>query len=629
LDDYGGATRTHYLSAHSPAINRGSNGLKRQLTDQRGFSRHDSINSLDIYEGSFARTVDSVPDLGAVEAALIVTISDDEEDGNYSFNDLSLREAINLASDEEGGVFPDWFNLIQFSPHLATSTITLDSTLGPLVIDTPVIIQGLGADQLTISGNDEQRVFLIDEGAQATILDLTITDGYAVDSGGGVLSRGRLTLERVHVVGNFAHRGGGISQESGDFPFLFIYDSTVADNVGFDAGGGLYFTWGNVEIFSSTFSGNSAAVGGGIYIESGNAAFNMENSTVSGNIGEGIRAVDAGLFGILASTVAYNSESTVLSANDSAGGVNVVNTPAVLLSTIVASNSGGDINGSFYEPDPFIPFAGSNYNLIGDGSEANLTTSAQNIVGTSANSIDPRLAPLDYYGGVTQTHALYSYSPAINAGESLLLNFFYATDQRGPGYDRINDGGSGLFSDIGSYEYNPGSAAASGGSGSMFALREGSHPSERHLTQTIPDRLDSESHSTTRAIHIANSLSDIPVTVWNSVNLELNHSRRLGMTHSPIKAEILAAQSVATLAIQNRREHSVRGTTSHQRCRVIAWPRWKQMLTPLLPTIMMNLTSMSAPASTSARSSWRSTKFIPGEKVTVWLCRKVGIVRES
>jgi hypothetical protein len=49
-------------------------------------------------------------------------------------------------------------------------------------------------------------------------------------------------------------------------------------------------------------------------------------------------------------------------------------------------------------------------------------------VGTAASPIDPRLGPLQDNGGPTQTMALLSGSPALNAGDPTQRG---ATDQRG------------------------------------------------------------------------------------------------------------------------------------------------------------------------------------------------------
>ena len=67
----------------------------------------------------------------------------------------------------------------------------------------------------------------------------------------------------------------------------------------------------------------------------------------------------------------------------------------------------------------------------------------------------PLLAPLDDNGGPTQTHALYSHSPAIDMGAAQSLPY----DQRGAGFPRV----SGMAADIGSYEVQVGDEIFGGG----------------------------------------------------------------------------------------------------------------------------------------------------------------------
>ncbi len=75
----------------------------------------------------------------------------------------SLRTAIASASSGD---------TIDFASGV-TGTITLTS--GPLVIDQSLDIEGPGAGNLTISGNDASQVFVV--GSPATIAGLTIADG--------------------------------------------------------------------------------------------------------------------------------------------------------------------------------------------------------------------------------------------------------------------------------------------------------------------------------------------------------------------------------------------------------------------------------------------------------------------
>ena len=92
---------------------------------------------------------------------------------------------------------------IAFAPGLH-GTITLNSEL---LINHSVTIDGPGANELSVSGNDSSRVFEIAAG-QVAISGLTITDGQTVAAnGGGILvdAGATLNLDQVVVANNSAY----------------------------------------------------------------------------------------------------------------------------------------------------------------------------------------------------------------------------------------------------------------------------------------------------------------------------------------------------------------------------------------------------------------------------------------
>jgi hypothetical protein len=105
---------------------------------------------------------------------------------------------------------------INFDPRLAGQTITLTS--GELAINQSLNIEGLGANQLTISGNNASRVFDVSgSSSNVEISDLTIADGLAnqttvtgpfgpVALGGGILNTGaHVALSSVIMADNHAN----------------------------------------------------------------------------------------------------------------------------------------------------------------------------------------------------------------------------------------------------------------------------------------------------------------------------------------------------------------------------------------------------------------------------------------
>ncbi len=195
----------------------------------------------------------------------------------------SLRQALADANDGD---------TIDFS---VTGTIRLNS--GELLVNKSITISGPGADNLSVDGNANSRVFHISSGITVIISGLTITNGNACcifpdDVGGGVYNdHATLTLSTCIVSANASdNRGGGIfSDGSFGSASVVINDSTFIKNSAFS--GGAIFSDGNtgtatLEVTTTVVSNNSViADGGGIYND--HAHLTLNNSTVSLNSADG------------------------------------------------------------------------------------------------------------------------------------------------------------------------------------------------------------------------------------------------------------------------------------------------------------------------------------------------------
>ena len=231
-------------------------------------------------------------------------------------------------------------SVIDFDPTVFATpqTITLSGTLELSEPAGPEVIQGPGANVLTISGGNAVGVFQVDTATTALLSGLTISGGSATN-GGGINNAGTLTVIGGTITGNFAgnsgggisnsgaltisggiitsngtaNRGGGISN-SGK---LTITDSTIAGDdasstnagVTIGSGGGLYDS-GTVSVRSSAITGNNAIKGGGIYVASGSVT--ITDSTIADNAlcctqvnGGGI--YNLGTLTAVNATIAYNT----------------------------------------------------------------------------------------------------------------------------------------------------------------------------------------------------------------------------------------------------------------------------------------------------------------------------------
>jgi hypothetical protein len=289
-----------------------------------------------------------------------------------------------------------------------------------LTIGISLKILGSGAKTTILDGSGSIGPLVVISGATShvTLSGVTITNGVSFRDGAGIINNGVLTLLRSAVSGNLTQfpcpsgkqcvlRGGGIFNTVG--AILTIGNSTVSGNhVSIPgcsvlncatAGGGIY-NGGTLVLYNSTISGNTAGPGGhGSGIYSGGTA-TIRNSTLSGN-GPG--------------------------GDIDAGGT------ATVENSIVADCSGA--------------VTSNGYNLSSDDT-CNFTNAGD------LNNSDPMLGPLQNNGGPTQTMALPSGSPAVDAGNpngcTDALGHLLRTDQRGkPRPDTEDKGGC----DIGAYEF--------------------------------------------------------------------------------------------------------------------------------------------------------------------------------
>ncbi len=274
------------------------------------------------------------------------------------------------------------------------------SQTGDLDLTDSVSIEGISARLTIIEGAGLDRVFDVGNVA-AAISDVTIRDGDAGGgSGGGILNGGTLTIERCTVEGNSAGGPGGGVRNNND---IFVIDSTLSGNMTSDHGGGMddhatsFFQ--NATISGNTVTGGGA--GGGLY-NLGGTDMTLVNSTITGN--------SSG-----AGTALHNGGSTTVTNVLLVGSCNGV----------VTTSNGG--------------------NLESPGDSCGLDGGADQV-----SVADPALGLLADNGGGTNTHALLSGGPAIDAAETGLCP---GADQRGVARPIDGDDDGTADCDAGAFEF--------------------------------------------------------------------------------------------------------------------------------------------------------------------------------
>ena len=292
----------------------------------------------------------------------------------------TLRQAV-LNANAIAGNDTITFNATTFA---TAQTITLTS--GQLVISSNVVVQGTGAQLLTLSGNAASRVFNINSGAIVRLSDLTATNGSTTSWGGA-----------INVVG-----GSNVT----------LLRSTVSGSTSQLNGGGIYVSGSTLNVVSSTISGNTATTIGGGAISTGTAVASetiyLLNSTVTGN-----SAPSGGAMFFGTNPTVSISNCTITRNTTTGSGGSVAHASAVL--TVSNSIIGGNVNNTTI-PDVAGTFISGGGNLIGNVGTATGFTGTNDLTGIGASPRNPLLASLANNGGSMLTHMLLNGSPAINNG---------------------------------------------------------------------------------------------------------------------------------------------------------------------------------------------------------------------
>ena len=263
-----------------------------------------------------------------------------------------------------------------------TLTTVNNNTYGPTglpVITSEITISG-GIIHSTITRDSSAplfRILAVAATGNLTLLHTTVSGGllditvlpFGNLHGGGIFSRGILTLDTTTVSGNSAFGGGGGIDNTGS---LTLTSSTVFGNSAGSFGGGIsnvgtltlesgtvasntagYFgsgisNFGTLTMFDITVSGNTATAGYGSGVSNSGGTLTVTNSTISGNTGGGIRNDNRTIDGTLADGTLSLTNSTVSgnTAGTRGGGIENSGILTVTNSTVsgnTTSDSGGGI----------------------------------------------------------------------------------------------------------------------------------------------------------------------------------------------------------------------------------------------------------------------------------------------
>jgi len=397
LANNGGGTQTHALLNGSPPVDAADNATC-PADDQRQLARPADADG----DGS------ATCDIGAfeIQTDLIVSNLGDGDDGDYSYGELTLREAIANAAIG---------SLITFDASLSGGTIQLVDS--ELVISQDVTIRGtvpITVSAAPVGSSSGHRVLRIAAG-EVNLERLRLThgsqnrfDGPSADIGGTLLVEAGAVMTMTHSMLTDGIPGAGAFGALGNRGRAIVLASTIANNEFPSLSGGI-FNSGEMLLENSTISGNASNYYAGIF----------NNST--------------GHLTMLHTTVADNESDP---NNSTSGAISNFGVMTMTNSIIANATVGNDC----YQDPSSGTFIDGGHNLI-EGSGDNACGLVDGVNGNIIG-VDPLLDALGDYGGDTQTLALLAGSPAIDAGDNADCT---TVDQRG-------ESRTDWLCDIGAYE---------------------------------------------------------------------------------------------------------------------------------------------------------------------------------
>jgi parallel beta-helix repeat protein/predicted outer membrane repeat protein len=394
-----------------------------------------------------------------------------EGNADLTISDMVVTGNTSPGNDAGGVQFYETSGTVNVTNTQITNN-TADEGGGALYSDESGGALNVTISNSVLSGNSSYYGGgIVALGGTWTIINSTISNNTTSGgTGGGIFANdANFTIESSTVSGNTTSSGkggggGGIYVDNDSEHSFTMLSSTVSGNVAHYYGGGLYIvdSGGAATIDNSTISGNTASQAGGIYGGYGGLTINQSTITLNTATNPSTAPAVGGiqLTGVNSEIPAAKAQRIqARSQRGTAGeakkreakGQGIVRAKALgtadLSGTIVAGNGGDDI-GSANHKDT-VTF-NSDHSILGTVDTDNVTVN--DLGGTQTGVTDPGLAPLANNGGPTETQALLSGSPAIDAGPVPVATFpGNDFDQRGEGFDRVVNGKV----DVGAYEVQP------------------------------------------------------------------------------------------------------------------------------------------------------------------------------
>ncbi len=344
-----------------------------------------------------------------VDNVIVVNSTDD----TYIIGDgkCTLREAINNANADS--LNPP--NSIDCAMGFNADTIELGNNLDYVlsVVDSGFVTDPNGlpviTSNITINGHGSSiyrdfnpatpqfRIFKINFSGILTLNDVSMSNGWSPNNGGGLWNEGSLIMNNSSITDSLGNQGGGIYNKS----YLELNHSAVNFNdtaagsssgptPGYDGGGIYSAATGKIEIANSEIIGNRTGIGG-------------TSGITTAAAGNGGGVYNLGTFKITHSTVSGNDSGDGANPRGNGGGFYLNGSGATIINTTIASNlakGGAGIYQSGGAANIYRSTINDNGATTGGGLYA---TSAVNVYNTTLSKNAATMGGATYTTGTTNS----------------------------------------------------------------------------------------------------------------------------------------------------------------------------------------------------------------------------------
>ena len=302
--------------------------------------------------------------------------------------------------------------------------VTIPFSSEKLITVQDVVLAGAG--EITLSGNDVTRLFHIQTNGHLGLQEIIITNGYSgADYGGAiyVASNGELRAENATIKDSATDgwAGGAIIDFNGT---VTLVDSVIENN---QSSYGALNSTGTLTLIRTKVLTNTATIAGGALSVGGQVT--IEDSTIRGNsapVGGALFITSSGHGMITGSTLTQNEANGTIIPETGGGAILNDGWLSVTNSTFsenVSSGSGGAIQNGYQVDNAYVflngvslfenqsvLYGGALYNQGGDATAVNSTIS-DNIAQESGGGIS------SYLGPTTLIYATLSYNQGGNLNQ--------------------------------------------------------------------------------------------------------------------------------------------------------------------------------------------------------------------